>query len=327
LICRPESDDPLSFGATDVVRDLAEDRPVVAILPDTLWPIGLLREGGITNRERLLAQTYLDFREDAGWTLAHPNDPEAARIARVDRTILGAFLRNVAKERRIGLDAFATYAWKASDAPSDMLGTILAPMMAEGLSVETFEWRALRLFGSFSTAERTLMLQGQRNTWENLTAKQRDLASWIVTNRIGSMTILPGRSAPPRALMMEPTELYAEGFGALTIALVSRDDHPLLCDSTTKNVKIGYARVLEPEQIGHSLADVSEYRAEFDRFAPIHRTRYTLTLSVRPGILSEGTFSDLARPKGKMVDLTSLPATIRAEIEKARDQAERSRTP
>ena len=48
LLSRPERRDPLSFAATDLVRDLAGERPVVAVLPDAAWLVGSLLPDGLT---------------------------------------------------------------------------------------------------------------------------------------------------------------------------------------------------------------------------------------------------------------------------------------
>ena len=321
LLSQPETRDPLSFGATDLVRDMAGERPLVAVLPDPAWLSGLLAPGGLKRSDRGFLGSLVAAREDDGWLLVHPREPETARRNRVDRAALGRFVRTVVAQRRVPLDAYAAYAWTASEAPSDVVGVFVAMMLEGGTFNPDVDWRVLRLYGSLSPTDRQTMVAGGKKGWATLSKAQRSLASWIVNHGVGSLQGEVGREYPSINLMMEPTELFAAGYDGLEIGLSKREDSPLLCDSTTKNVRMGWRRIIEPGSVGDYLAMPDG--PNFDRYGVARRTTYGLSVSARKGVSTGAQLEDVVPPTAPLRPLSELPEPIRTAIEASRLEAER----
>ncbi|MGX9080713.1 hypothetical protein ACWTQY_33205, partial [Klebsiella pneumoniae] len=80
----------------------------------------------------------------------------------------------------------------------------------------------------------------------------------------------------------EPTEVLPDGIppdGQLKVA--ASNTTAILASSTTKNVRLGYARLFDAKQLGYDLAlqeDPSEdWKPIFDRFQLVNRVEYKIT--------------------------------------------------
>ncbi len=319
LLSTPETRDPLSFGATDLMRDLAGDRPLVAVLPDMAWFPGLLMDGGLKRSDRAILATVVDAREEGGWLLARPREPETARRNRVDRAALGRFIRAIVAQKRVPLDAYAAYAWTASDAPSDVVGVPMAMMLAGGTFNPDVDWASLRLFGSLSPTDRKAMLAGGTKEWATMSAAQRTLATRILERRVSSMMAQPGENIRSTSLWKEPTEIYAGGYDDFEMRLSATDDRPLYCDSTTNKAARGWRRVLDERAAATTTAMPNG--PGFDRFGYAERRRYGLSMSARRGVSASETLEDVVPPKGPLKPLSEMPETFQKAVE-----AERNRT-
>lgn len=320
LLSKPEEYDPLSYGATDLVRDLAGDRPIVAVLPDTVWFVGLFTPGPLKRSNRAMFASMAEAREEGGWLLVRPREPEMTRRNRVDRRVLGTFIRTIVAAKRVPLDAYAEYAWKASGATYDYVGVPMAMLFDDPTFNPDVSWRSLRFYGSLSVVDRAALLSGATKRWVNLSPEQRELASQIVAKDVRSMQVVAdGPVVHSPTLWREPTEIYADGFGALTVALSRSEDEPLVCASTTNPAAKQWKRVLDPQNAGHTVAQLNG--PAFDRFAIVKRTIYSLQLSARPGFQAGATLEDVALPGSPLKPISELPGDVQAKFEAGRKSA------
>ena len=322
LLSRPELRDPLAFAATDLVRDMAQGRSVVAVLPDPAWLAGFVRPGGLKRTARTFLETLVQTRDEGGWLLLRPRDPVAARQDRVDRAVLGRFVRTIVAKGRVPLDDYAEYAWSASEAPSDVMGVFVAMMLSRGTFDPDVDWSVLRLYGSFDAFARKTMLNGGAKVWATLSPRQRGLAKRIVTKSIRSISG-PSERFRSRTLLFEPTEVYKDGYDGLSVKLGLKEDAPLFCDSTINPRARGWKRVLDARSVG-SLIGMKD-GPDFDRFGVARRKSVTLSISAKQGVGTGATLEDVVPPKGPLVSLADLPETVRAAVEAGRAEAETAR--
>lgn len=190
-LLRPDQYDPLSFEASENLLALAAAKSynLVALVPDGRMDFGTFARSGqsvtlATVKHDLESSEELKVTSADGWLLVSPVDPEAARLARLDRKALSQFLVNARNSGVPSLESLAAYAAvnpPFTETPVAMSHIMLiAPnAIASGMQ-GVQDWPMLRLYGLMTVTERQSLRAGQTIGLTSFSAKAQTVLKQMV---------------------------------------------------------------------------------------------------------------------------------------------------
>jgi len=335
LLTHPENTDPLALAATDAFDSVADDRHLnlIASIPDEMVSFNFLPTITSQTLDGFLTQAQgmgdLNIEQKDGWLTVTPNRPYSARFDRIDRSALGKYLRSIVSNGRATLDAQGEYAFHS---PLTDYDTFAFPMgmLLDLNSTQNVDrdWDSLKLWGSLSKDQRDTLVSGKTIPFKNLTPVQIDLVEREAYHRMMmSHVALPNWTADGMQLSMEPTEVLPNGIppdGVLSVA--TKNATAILASSTVQNVRLSYARLFAPGQLGWTLATQddpnSEFKPMFNRFQTVDRVEYTIDYLFSGEASDSATLQDVVVPADSHpVALEDLPAALRKEISDSKANA------
>lgn len=172
-ILNPEREDPLAYTAGEVMLNYARanDLNVIASLDDDSYELGATTSRKVSTRtfESLMEPRYETLRE-AQWRTFRPLCPERTWSRRMNRNVLGPFLRRLAECESMSLDELSSWLLKFPEPDDDsLLSAVLAIFSDFLLSKEDFQW--LRFYGLLSPDQRRAA-RAQELAARDLTAPQ-----------------------------------------------------------------------------------------------------------------------------------------------------------
>ncbi|HEY0866855.1 MAG TPA: hypothetical protein VGE01_05740 [Fimbriimonas sp.] len=242
-ILDPVSFEPLADSMAKAFQTLGKDAGlnVVALLPD--FPsaeAAVLPTKRPLNYRQFLTDlnlvTPMRYESEEGWLSAWPQDRELVRSTRVDRKLLGRYLRRVAEVGPLPFDELAEYAY-ALPAQNHLTAPILVrrlqSLLPLGRRNELADWQTLRLWGSLPAAVRRRLANGEATTVAALPESTRNLLIWLVSRTEWGTT--NARLGDPDA---EVTERLPNGLplGAPVVAAMKTE--PGLWSTQSRDVNV-----------------------------------------------------------------------------------------
>jgi hypothetical protein len=119
----------------------------------------------------------MEYSLDADWMAIKPRDPLNSRSSRLDRALLGEFLRPAYAAGRASLDQIATFAAGVEGGifRSMPLSIVQILLPDAGARMDNNDWEMLRFYGMFSLAKRKVLANGEPLPITGLTEKQKEL--------------------------------------------------------------------------------------------------------------------------------------------------------
>jgi len=342
LLTNPEKLDPLSFVATDGFVSVADARndSLIASLPDELVALNFMPtpNGQTIDGFMRLATGIGDLQvtDKDGWLTVSPFRPYSARVMRVDRNALGKYLRGIASDGRASLDSQAEFALNAQPTDYDTYGMPMG-MLIDMNSTQNVDrdWVTLKLWATLTSEQRGTLMRGQKLPFKNLSPLQLGFVEREAYNRSfkGFHSARGGAGVTDIHLMMEPTECLPNGLpsnGYLSLSV--QNSTAILASSSTKNVRLSYARIFDEHQLGSTLAyyenNQNEKSPMFDHFQLIQRANYTLTYQYNEAISDAANFHDILVPANSLpMTFSELPKEMQAKVLAAKEQAKSNGNP
>lgn len=335
LLVNPERLDPLGFVATDGFVSVAEAKHenLIASLPDELVALNFMPNASTLTLagfiETATAYGDLQIEEKGSWMTVKPQKEYSARHIRVDRDALGKYLRAIAAEGRASLAAQSEFALNAQPTDYDTFGMPMG-MLLDLNSTQNVDndWVALKLWGALSNEQRNALIKGSKIPFRQLTPTQLGLVAREAYNKtIKSVHGLTNLSLTDFRRKMEGSECLPDGLPPDgTLAVEVEDSPAILASSTTKNVRMGFARVFDANQLGSSLAYFEKQpdnaNANFNRFQVVSRVNYKIDLEYTKSVSDSRTLHDIVVPADSVpLALNDLPSALRQKILDAKEAA------
>jgi hypothetical protein len=339
LLTHPEGTDPLALVATDGFIAVADSKHLnlIASLPDDLVSLNFMPNASAQTAESFIqmAETFGDLQSTVtgGWLTIKPNKEYSARHLRIDRDVLGKYLRSIADEGRASLDAQGEFALNAQPSDYDSFGMPMGSLLDLN-STQNIDkdWVSLKLWGDLSKDQRNDLIKGVKIPFRSLTPSQLALVSREAYGR--SFKALSGRRVIGEniRLAMEPSECLPNGLPPDgTLSITAQASTALLASSTLKNVRMSYARVFDEQQLGSSLAYYEKAQPNsnpmFDRFQLIQRISYRFTYDYGGGVSDHSDLHDIVAPPGsEPLAFSDLPKAMQEKILAAKETAKSNPT-
>jgi hypothetical protein len=303
-------------------------------LPDELIGLNFLLNAANQTLESFthVAEGYGDLQstEKENWLIIKPYREYSTRHLRVDREVLGKYLRSIVEEGRASLAAQAEFALNSPPTDYDTFGMAMG-MLLDVNSTQNIDkdWITLKLWGALSLEQQNDLIKGQKLPFKNLTAAQMALVEREAYDRPIKNFGGRHRSYSDDDLLrsLEPTECLPNGLSPDgSLSLQTTGSQAILASSTTKNVRMSYARLFDEQQLGSSLAYYENARADqnpmFDRFQLVKRVSYDFSYTYSEKVLDSTNLHDVVVPPDSVaVALADLPSAIRDKILAAKESA------
>lgn len=352
-IVNPEQYEPLSLIGSDALHDLAKAKgiSVVASLPDrALIPLASFVAAGKFRASALLAylpSMGMKASEQGGWLALSPQYLSESYAGRLDRPVLGAFLRKAAVDGLARLDDLGQYMLRqpliasgghfearyltliCANAPPDMTETRLA----------------LRFYGMLSAGQRQTLFNGGHVGLGTLSPQQSAVLRGLVYDSMGGPAInSPSREGVTQqriargivgggefftsygndTLDQERTEALPNGVpGDGFVALQAQQNAAVLASRSSG----GGSRVLTAGDLGGYLAgkaspemaQLTAGQPDFDRFRQVRLTSLTFEFALSPLATMNRQLDDISfEVAAQTVPFEQLPAAFREDVERIR---------
>lgn len=223
-LLNPEKFEPLSLGSGDMLVKMANMRNfnLVAALPDDSFMMGLM--GGmqkVTPSMMLkLLSMIMNVKQGDGWVSLSSKLPASARSERVDRAVLGTYLRAIHAKGHATLDDAAAYALAVPGQLWDSLGFQMSMLATKTQQNEYFDANMLRFYAQLTPIQRQTLARGAAIPLAGLQPSLMELVNKMVFGESSNLQPIQDQSQPLNAddwdsfyngLSREPTELFAQG--------------------------------------------------------------------------------------------------------------------
>lgn len=333
-ICQnPEKFDPVALVPGELLVQVAEarDKNLVADVSDeTFQPAIYAVAKRATPSGFLQACGHgLDIQEDAVWMTISSRMPHTARADRIDRKVLGTFLRSVA-DYGFSLDNTATYAVSDKNDLEQSLGFLLGRLLNNMRDREYNDPQMLRIYGHLTQSQRRELLSAKGLPLSQLEDAQTEQVNLMLFGWTSNLSIKPGwRNGGQRLSILasnEPTELFINGIPPNSVLKLKSDSAPLLITSVYRDAD-GFlcgARHLSFNGVAQRL--IAKERPGI--FPWLDAEKDISQLRVRPGTATSMTFTfdfgDIATlvkhlsradfESGDPVSIDQLPGSIKDAI-------------
>ncbi len=220
-LTHPEHDEPIALSIGDLLVRIAaaKNLQLISEMPDEAFLMGAYASMQKTTPSMLLnLLKYANFASDQhdGWLVISSPSRSSQRSDRVDRAVLGAYLRNVAKKGRASLDELASYAAAVPGDLNSSLGFSITRLLAPQQANQYYDVHMLRLYGLLDPAQRQLLANGNSLPLANLSGAAAENVNKMVfgqnPNLMPAQTRNPGDSSLfYNGIRREPTELFGQG--------------------------------------------------------------------------------------------------------------------
>ena len=358
FLLNPERTDPLQIVSGDGTLELgtADSPNVIACLPDNMGSGGF-GMGGFEQISQRQFETFLKLADivtiarTPGWTEVRPSRPSSARKMRVNREVLGKFVRAINKKGSLRLDDLASFALLSPQSENGEVAMMYTTLLTGDYSMMARQgnWEMLRFYGSLSLPQRQSMIDGRPLSVANLSPLQRDILTKMVyykTNSFGyggwgdeeshdaeeSTSEAESEAAPPDEAvadqsefgpaMEETTESLPNGIpGNGYITLKAKQEQVLRAGAgfmyepggTSAESIAGYLAMKERPD----LFPGDEYTMDLKQLRIGQNISYNFVFALAPKVQMRQSLSDSFFDDKTSYTLETLPAAIRKQIDKA----------
>lgn len=235
----PESTDPLALTFGELLVNYADAKKtnLIVALDDTTFLFGVNVMPKLTASvfDMVLDMMFESDTQD-GCMAARPIDTAASRRKRLDRQLLGQYVRRVAQVKEMTIEESAQWLTRFPEQSDESLLTALMRILT-GRQLYTTDPKWLRFYGSLTAGQRKAA-QGDGLLARELTVEQADLLDTMV---YGERTYLnfstrPGQSDIYNTILQEPTESLPNGVPpAAEILITERSEDALFSAGSDRN--------------------------------------------------------------------------------------------
>jgi hypothetical protein len=345
-LTHPEQFDPLSYVAADGVFALADQQNTIACLPDTAFLEPAFT--AVQKSKQLDKGKFSDWLTNncgvsrgGGWLVASPRRMVETRSLRVDRAVLGQFLRGSIDNGGVVLDDLALFVSRLPTRYMDTLVPLLAffvlPDLNAGVSDKSIE--LLRMYGRLTPEQRAEITAGKAITFAGLDpASKADLnhMAFRADPPLSYVVRTVGASAPPPAfvetIQTEVTEAMPRGIpDTASISMNSSSSEAVLADGGGDFVNY---EPMNPYRLAYALvhaeqADPTDKREKikFDLFRFGHTRNVNIRVELTPSIEVEQTLKETSfSRKDASVPYDQLPESFRKAVQAAMIQVRKQRS-
>ncbi|MGV3615516.1 MAG: hypothetical protein ACO1SV_09305 [Fimbriimonas sp.] len=341
-LLNPETHEPLGIiGGASILQlgVLRKANMVVALNENAFFT-------GIYGAKEIPAAVFLhnmrvtnEVKEEAGWITARPIAAASSRQVRIDRRLLGQYLRRKASGVAMRVEEKASWAFRLPLEEEAPLPRTIVSMVAPGDMGERYgsgDGRLLRFFGSLTTSQRAAARQGMLRMGQ-LTEGQAGMVREMLYGEYAYLQ--PDYQKAQEAkidmnqfyngLMREPTECLPDGIppdGTLNIT-EQTDEVAFTTDQETQ----GYVRPSQgftPEQLAwqqfsQSRPDLFPYmsepyqRVDLSRVRLGKRTTYMILLQFTPLLAMHHGLEDRDYGASQTIAFDRLPTEFRKKVDLA----------
>lgn len=276
-----------------------------------------------------------EVREEPGWLAIRPHEAASHRLERVDRAVLGPYLRRKAAVERIPLEEQAKWAARLPVDEAGFLTRTLAAAVPKGGMAEraAADGRILRLFGSLTLDQRAAARQGGLSL-SRVTPEQIDMIARLVYGQNarlepdGAKAVPVSFDADPFApnLMREATEAVPNGIPSDgSIEIVDQSEEVVFTgDTESKGMAIA-GQPINAQQLGWQVFALSRLdlfpqmgdpvvQERIKRLQMGTRKTYTITVRLSPTVVLRDFLEDREYTGDKTSGIEGLPEKFRSEV-------------
>lgn len=234
-LLHPEEHEPLALATGEMLLQIAgaKSENLIAALPDRSFLFGgLAAQGNQTPSVllKLIAWMGLDSSEEDGW-LVISSKSSLARDDRLDRQILGEFLRKAFKKGKTSLDDLAAYSVQVKGDVFSSMGIVLSQLLSAGQDSTYYDANLLRFYGSLDVLQRQTLAKGGQLLITSLSPAETDALNKMIfgQNSLLQPVVRPGAGVGPEdwdlfynGIAREPTELFARGMPSNSVVKLSQ---------------------------------------------------------------------------------------------------------
>jgi hypothetical protein len=278
-LCRPETIEPYEAYVGHYLRERAsrDRKNIVALIPDAPKVMFSYMSSSDSARQ-------LDFwqerhikvvEETAVWRVLQAQNPLDVDDTRLNRDVLGRFLKQVRADRRISLDAKADFYAATRDAVSTepLQAGLWAIAEDSRVRLRPEDRPMLALWGSLSASQRAAMAAGVR--WDRLSPELARTISRIVfqtnVNYVGRIRSRTGQGVVSSILLSDATEVFRQGIAPTTLVTLK----------------------LETEEGFLAASGPPTQARRTVQFLPDEQAAMGLAQAVKPGLYPEGSVTTL----------------------------------
>jgi hypothetical protein len=242
LLLDPEHHEPLALATGDMLVKIAEMKGenLVADMSDELFLIGVF--AGAQKMTPSMAIKTLEMgsavSEKNGWLTISPVGPASSRSQRMDRSVVGQFVRAVARDGRPSLEEQAKYAVATTGELYNTLGFMITMILSQSQQSEYFDSGMLRFYGLLDPSQRQALIRGTRLSLGGLTSAQIELINKMVFGQNPNLHTKQQQRGPLsdnaweafyNGIGREATEMFPNGIPRnSTVALRSQTESVLI---------------------------------------------------------------------------------------------------
>lgn len=344
-LARPDLFEPLSYGATDLLVQMAKSKggQLVLSVRDELGQT--FSQLAIAKRLPTLGEAshLLGARAVDGWFALEPivgaPPPNRAR-----RAAMARFFADIRAKGRVTLDNLAQLAL-AGEARQWGLATMTAPAFMTELALNWWDKgniEAIRLYGTLNAQQRALLATGKGVPYQSLAPLQKSLVNRLIFGADAILNVEDGQDEAPvtreeyeeeismfgdPGWLGEPTNALPRGIPNDAILTLTSKVGPVIFPSDSASAdRGGFVWAVDPDSLAGSMAyrerpDLFPWTTEqpaYDIFRVADRQTWTLRIDPRPGVSAEYPLNDDAmQTKGRGVAFKDLPNALREQVEKA----------
>jgi len=341
----PEKYEPLSFVKADILSAVSRKslKAIVADIPDD-WDVDCgLFEGVLVTTldevlERVKNRNGIQQLPDSEFDLFVSSSPSCSRKNRADRFALGAVLKSVETQGVPSLEAFTNLANTFDDdAPDGIAQGILMSLVPNQNQMEFMEdgcgyWNSLKLFGTFSLAQRDVLFSSGKLPIATLSPEQKALVQRMLYGSDVSLEKDDSTSENPGIMRFndyrdEPTEVLPNGLGDFGYIDLSQTVETFAFPIPPKgSFNLGSASIYGPEELAVNLIrkqfgnepDASQKPVTFDQLKLGTTVSLEFGFHVAPGIKFTTEFRSFQFPQSPIITTEeNLPADFKKKVQLA----------
>lgn len=325
----PEAHELLGLIPTDALLSIAttEDANLVANPIDNLIFYLLFPSAQqkltVNAAKAIIAQHGMSFDSKPGWLMVRQDTPIEDSRFRFDRPALGKLLKSAFANHRLSLNDLAAYCTTLdcdfTESMSVAFIMFLLPDLASSLGrYESSDF--LKLFGTLSDSQRTLLAKGTALRFGELTREQQALIAQTVYFDLGTKRY-EGRKG--ETIAVDPSICCADGIPATSLLTANVESTPIVFASSDKpDSHQPWPQPVTAEELGekrayHDNPAASGMREpELNEFRPGTVRKWYFSFSYTPGVHIERELDDVDfDPMSKPVVYSDLPKDFRDRAE------------
>ncbi|MBX3120000.1 MAG: hypothetical protein KF784_13120 [Fimbriimonadaceae bacterium] len=356
-LLNPEKYDPLRFGITDILFEIAKTKALQLVAAPGDFMISMMGFSGdkagikpseILGMMQMLPPELSPITAEGSWLTGKRGDFSGIReMATADRATYGKIIRQIGQDGRISLDVKCQIALQsASEYTFGSLYDICAPILLNSTPSEVnlggSNRNMLRLHGLLTRSQKATLANDGRLVIGSLSPEQQQVIYNMVfkSSRFDS-GIVPaavelsdsnsvGQEVPGAWLPEESTELFPNGLPRNGVITATLGQNAIVMVEQSFDMMNSFTQPMDPQSIGFHLAmkdragrsqGSDEYysKIEWKSFRMADQTSWHYMFEYTEKIHASHQLTDTVNKGEKVNSIDALPSETQAAIKKAKD--------